>query len=117
MSTREKAKALRKASTAAEDLLWQQLRNRRLAGYKFRRQFPIEHYIVDFVCPSEKLVIELDGEYHTDPEQQANDQLRTLFLQVAGYHVLRFWNDDIIQDMPNTLATISNALAPPRPVP
>ncbi len=85
------ARKLRKNQTDAEQMLWLQLRNRRFMNYKFRRQFPIEPYIVDFVCLDLKLIIELDGSQHNE---QA-DSVRTQFLEQQGFKVIRFWNHDV----------------------
>ena len=90
-----KAKELRANQTNAEGLLWHYLQNKQLGGYKFRRQQPIENYIVDFVCLERKLIIELDGSQHGEEEAIKYDQKRTDFLQAAGFRVLRFWNDEV----------------------
>ncbi|EIJ35404.1 endonuclease domain-containing protein [Thiothrix nivea] len=110
MNPREKARCLRQQSTAEEALLWEALRNRRLAGYKFRRQYAIDQYIVDFICVSERLVIELDGTHHADAEQIAYDEVRSQFMQAAGYRILRFWNHHVEQDMTDVLNTIKRAI-------
>ena len=90
------AKELRRNMTDAERLLWQKLRNRNLIGYKFRRQHPVQHYIVDFVCLEKMLIIEVDGGQHGD--RQAYDQKRTLVLQNLGFRVIRFWNNEVLQE-------------------
>ncbi len=86
------ARAMRSDPTDAEYLLWFELRNRKLHGYKFTRQTPIGPYVVDFVCRSKKLVVELDGSQHAD---SAYDEARTRWLNDQGYSVIRFWNDEI----------------------
>ena len=93
----KRARELRKNSTKAESVLWQALRNRRLKGLKFRRQHPIGHYIVDFCCPEKKVIIELDGGYHLYTYEK--DQKRQRELESLGYRVLRFWNEDILEDL------------------
>ncbi len=86
----QRSKKLRRNNTQAESVLWRMLRNRRLSRYKFRRQYVIEPYIVDFICLHKKLIIELDGEHH---EFQKNyDARRTIFLERHGYCVMRFSN-------------------------
>jgi very-short-patch-repair endonuclease len=90
----EKARDLRHNATDAERCLWQHLRGRRLNGLKFRRQYPIAGYVADFACVEAKLVIELDGGQHL--EQAECDTNRTRKMQVNGYRVLRFWNDDVL---------------------
>ncbi|TCV80028.1 MULTISPECIES: endonuclease domain-containing protein [Methylomonas] len=98
------ARALRKNQTDAEKLLWYRLRNRQLAGCKFRRQQVIGPYIADFLCLEPKLIIELDGGQHAT--QQDQDEQRTRFLESLGYRVLRFWNHDVIRDIESVLETI-----------
>jgi very-short-patch-repair endonuclease len=94
--------------TDAERRLWLQLRDRRLNGAKFRRQVAFGPYIVDFVCMEAKLVIELDGGQHG--EQVAHDQARTDFLKSQGYRVLRFWNNELLENQPGVLTMIANEL-------
>ena len=90
-----KARGLRKQSTDSERTLWRLLRNRELNGYKFRRQTPIGPYIVDFVCFEQKLVVEIDGGHH---EARSNyDHERTGCLELRGFRVLRFWNNQVSQ--------------------
>ena len=102
------ARELRNAATDAERALWQHLRGRRLTGFKFRRQYPIAGYIVDFVCVEAKLVIELDGGQHAD--QQDYDAERTRRLEINGYRVLRFWNDDVLLRTADVLEEILRQL-------
>ena len=89
------ARKLRQNSTKEERILWQLLRNRQFLGLKFKRQFPIGNYVVDFVCEAEKIIIELDGGQHNIPENIEADNLRTEFLESKGFKVIRFWNKDI----------------------
>jgi very-short-patch-repair endonuclease len=89
----EASKKLRRNSTVAEKVLWILLRNRQFKRYKFRRQYVIHPYIVDFICLSKKLIIELDGEQHLN--QVAYDEKRTRYLEGLGFHVMRFWNSQI----------------------
>jgi len=107
------ARELRKQSTDAERLIWQQLRDRRLAGFKFRRQQVIEPYIVDFVCLEAKLIIELDGGLHV--EQQSADQKRTELLEGLGYRVLRFWNHEVMLETKSVVERIYEVLLAPSP--
>src|SRR6185295_8004068 len=106
-------KSLRKSQTDAEDILWYQLRNRNFKNHKFRRQHILCGYIVDFVCLEEKLVIELDGGQHA--EKIEYDSARTLKLEADGFQVLRFWNNQILNDMDGILETIYEALNTPHP--
>ncbi|WP_282269393.1 DUF559 domain-containing protein [Stenotrophomonas sp. PS02298] len=106
---RTRARALRNTPTDAEDRLWQQLRRRQLAGFRFRRQMPLAGYIADFVCLDVQLIVELDGGQHL--EQLAYDQRRTEVLQGLGFRVLRYWNDEVLQRMPAVLEDILRVLA------
>ena len=103
------AKSNRRYATEAESLLWEYLRNRRI-GYRFRRQHPIDGYIPDFVCLSQKLVVEVDGGYHSELEQQYDDELRTQMLEELGYHVIRFTNEQVLCDIDNVLKMIKSHL-------
>ncbi len=103
-----RARKLRRQSSDAECALWKQLRNRRLNGYKFRRQAVIEPYIVDFVCMEAKLIIEADGGQHAD--QIAYDTQRTAALESMGYRVVRFWNHEILGELHSVLEQIAAEL-------
>ncbi|MDO5091357.1 MAG: endonuclease domain-containing protein [Cardiobacteriaceae bacterium] len=98
------ARQLRKNMTDAERHLWRRLRGKQLHGIKFRRQQSIGEYIVDFVSLEHALVIELDGGQHA--VQQHYDAARSAFLQAQGYHVLRFWNHDVLQQTEAVLESI-----------
>ncbi len=109
------ARRLRRDQTDAERVLWFRLRDRRLSGWKFRRQVPIDRYIVDFCCAETKLVVELDGGQHD--QDRARDEVRTGLLEAKGYRVLRFWNNDVLSNSDGVLTSIlgnleqSNAVA------
>jgi very-short-patch-repair endonuclease len=90
----ERARRLRNAATDAERHLWRYLRREQLAGHKFRRQYPIANYIVDFACIPAQLAVELDGGQHVDAA--VYDACRTQVIETHGYRVLRFWNDDVL---------------------
>ena len=94
---------MRTEPTEAERRLWLLLRNRRLDHFKFRRQVPIGHYIVDVLCADRKLVIELDGSQHAESER---DTLRDRWLAEQGYRVLRIWNNDMLARPTAVLETI-----------
>ncbi|MFQ2125262.1 endonuclease domain-containing protein [Aeromonas jandaei] len=100
------AKRLRRDATQAEQKLWQQLRNRRLAGLKFRRQMPIGPYVVDFICLEQGLVIEVDGSQHGTQANQMHDEARTAYLNQQGFRVIRVWNNDVLSRMEVVLAHI-----------
>jgi very-short-patch-repair endonuclease len=103
------ARRNRKEMTASETSLWNALRHE-LQGYKFRRQHPIGDYIADFVCMSEKLVIEVDGCYHEQPLQQQSDQQRTTFLESKCYKVIRFKNEEVDLNIKEVINRIKEEL-------
>ena len=102
------ARALRANQTEAETRLWGLLRDRRLAGVKFRRQVPIGPYIADFVCLAAKLIVEVDGGQHG--EDAAADAARTVWLEGQGFRVLRFWNNDALANSDGVLEEILAAV-------
>jgi very-short-patch-repair endonuclease len=101
---------LRRNQTDAERFLWSRLRNRALAGHKFRRQVRLGGFIVDFVCFERQLVVELDGGQHAECSHQIKDHARTAWLVSQGYRVLRFWNNEILDNIEGVLVTITEAL-------
>ncbi|MCW8448633.1 endonuclease domain-containing protein [Legionella anisa] len=100
---RHHAKILRRQSTDTEKHLWYYLRAKRL-GFKFKRQVPIGIYSVDFVCLEKRLIIELDGSQHLD--NQSYDRERTAWLNAQGFKVLRFWNNDVLQQTASVIEAI-----------
>lgn len=92
MNQRNNARQLRRQQTDEEKQLWKALRAGRFAGFKFRRQHPLQNYILDFYCPLALLSIELDGFHHGLPKQSRSDQERTKELTSNGIEELRFWN-------------------------
>ncbi|MCU0335008.1 MAG: DUF559 domain-containing protein [Chitinophagaceae bacterium] len=104
------AKEMRKQPTAAEKLLWQNLRNRKLNGYKFRRQHPVLFFIPDFVCLEKKLIVELDGAIHADADRAKADFFRACLLSEHGYSIIRFWNSEIENNQMAALEKISSSL-------
>ena len=111
--TLQKAQTLRERQTNAEGLLWHYLRDKQLAGHKFRRQQPIGPYIVDFACMPQKLLIELDGGQHA--EQHTYDKKRDEFLREKGYKILRFWNNDVFENCFGVLESIRATVQDPPP--
>lgn len=97
--------------TEAETIMWNELRNRKLDGFKFRRQQPLYDFIPDFICIERKLVVEVDGGYHLKKEQKDADAQRDVALNAKGYRVLRFTNEEVINEKERVLKTISTALA------
>ena len=105
-----RARLLRSRQTSAEAQLWQGLRNRRLAAWKFRRQHPIDRFIVDFACLDAKLVVEVDGATHSSDGELARDRERERIIQSCGYHVLRFTNAEVYENLDGVLETILASL-------
>lgn len=105
----DKAKAMRHHQTDAENYLWQQIRAKKL-GVKFRRQHPVGSFIPDFICLSKKLIIEVDGGYHNDAEQQEHDKRRTDYFISEGYAVLRVTNEEVLASISTVLQKIEALL-------
>lgn len=101
------ARQNRKLATVAEEILWDYLRSRRLLGYKFRRQQPMANYIIDFFCLEMNLAIEVDGEYHEDEKQKLYDYERTIELNALNITVLRFTNEEVINNTQEVLSKIT----------
>lgn len=109
----DRAKDLRKRSTEAEVVLWEELRKRKLGGYKIRRQHPLGPYIADFYCPQRKLVIEIDGGIHDDADVKKHDEIRQKAIEYYGIKVIRFRNEDVLGRMEFVLAEIERNLCQP----
>jgi very-short-patch-repair endonuclease len=107
------ARGHRRAPTVAVEKLWQSLRNRKLAGLKFRRQHPYERFVLDAFCVEHQLEIEVDGDVHADPVQAAHDRVRAEFLEERGIRVLRFSNEDVEQNLVEVLRQIVSATKNP----
>ena len=113
----DRVRALRAAMTDAERLLWRCLRMRQLGGHRFRRQVPVGPYIVDFACLPARVVVEVDGGQHAG---SIGDRRRDAFLRAAGFHVLRFWNHEVLAQPDAVCEVILARLAPgppPQPSP
>jgi very-short-patch-repair endonuclease len=108
---RSNARVLRKNSTDAERILWSELRGHRLLGVGFRRQAPIDRYIVDFVCHAAHLVIELDGGQHFSTEGEQRDASRSAAIEAKGFQILRFANNDVMTNRAGVLETIAAVIA------
>ncbi|PPJ47115.1 endonuclease domain-containing protein [Rhizobium sp. KAs_5_22] len=98
---RKNARRMRKAMPEAELRFWNAVRAHRLMGLSFRRQVPIAGFIVDFACPTQNLVVEIDGSQHAQDLDLAYDRARTARLEADGWTVLRFWNEDVLRDLDN----------------
>ncbi len=103
------ARALRANQTEAERTFWAAVRDRRLAGFKFKRQVTLGPYIADFVCAEARLVVELDGSQHADAANY--DAARTAHLTALGYHVLRFWNNELTTNFNGVMEAVAWHLA------
>lgn len=113
--TLKRAKQLRRDMTPQEHMLWNRLRGRQLANFKFRKQQPIGPYIADFVCHENKLIVEADGSQHID---SGHDVARDQWLNEQGYSILRFWNNDINENLEGVLMAILDVLSQrPSPTP
>lgn len=102
-----RARRLRSDQTDAEKRLWSRLRNRQLFGIKFKRQVPMDRYVVDFVSAEAKLIVELDGSQHAGNRA---DEVRTRILESMGYFVLRFWNNEVLTNPDGVLETIARTV-------
>ena len=116
----KRARELRQNQTPAEKLLWKFIRNRQLKGFKFRRQHPIFHFIADFYCHEARLIIELDGKYHEYKLQKMDDAERTESLRRMRIRVIRFRNEEVLEDVNKVLRVIVSLLddvtSPPTPL-
>jgi len=110
----DRAKWMRANPTEAEKRLWSMLRDRRLSAFKFRRQQVVEPYILDFVCFSERLIIEADGSQHADNKDDAR---RDTFLRSQRFQLLRFWNNEVLDSAEAVSSAIFAALSPHPPKP
>ena len=106
---KELQKNRKQQTTEAEQILWEQLRTKKLS-FKFRRQHIVDEFIVDFICIEKRLIIEVDGKYHNTKEQQEADELRTEILNTLGFKVIRFTNEEVIGDIDKVLKHISEEL-------
>ena len=112
-ATNPHARRLRRDATECETRVWLAVRGRRLAGVKFRRQATIGPFVADFLCIEHRLIVEIDGGQH-DAEV---DAARTAYLEARGYRILRFWNNDVIDNLDGVLSAIAVALHTPSPNP
>jgi adenine-specific DNA-methyltransferase len=100
--TNPHARRLRREATDAEQRIWLSVRDRRLGGFKFRRQATVGPFVVDFLCAERGLIVEIDGGQH----DQAVDASRTAFMEARGYRVVRYWNNDVMQNLEGVLETL-----------
>ena len=100
---------LRKQQPRSEELLWRKLRSRQLAGFKFRRQYSIDRYVVDFYCSDAQLVVEIDGDSHFTPEAQKYDKIRESYFGSLGLTTIRFTNLEVKENLAGVLMVIQEA--------
>ena len=105
-----RARELRDNMTSSEIHLWKYLSNNKLDGFRFKPQHPIGNFIVDFYCHKAKLVIELDGEIHLEEEQKERDQGRTAEIEAFGLTIIRFTNQEVLEDIDNVLIKINTII-------
>ncbi|MFZ2975089.1 MAG: endonuclease domain-containing protein [Candidatus Moraniibacteriota bacterium] len=108
--TLERNRNLRKNSTPQEIILWSHLRAKKFHNLKFRRQHQIGKYIVDFICLDKKLIIELDGWQHKEENQERYDKTRTEFLEKQGFRIIRFWNNEVNDNLVEVFIKIEEFL-------
>ena len=109
---KQRAWKLRQSQTSAEARLWQALRNRKLSRWKFRRQHPIDRYVVDFASLDGKLIVEVDGVTHSTATETARDEQRTRMLESLGFLVVRVSNTDVYENIDGVLEMIDRTLRP-----
>ncbi len=109
MELLKKARSLRKSQTDVEGIIWRQVRNRQLLGLKFRRQVPIDKYIVDFLCIELKIIVELDGGQHVDAT--VYDEQRTNLLKKKGFRVVRYWNHEVLENLDEVMDAFTLTLS------
>ncbi len=114
-ASRRNAKSMRRAMTEPELRFWNAVRGHRLMGLSFRRQMPIAGYIVDFACPSHRIVVEIDGAGHTQDDAARRDAVRDRTLESLGWTVLRFTNADALADLDNLCLHVITAAGLARP--
>ncbi len=105
---KENARFLRNNMTEQERKFWQIIKNRQFYGYRFLRQYVIGEYIVDFICREKKIIIELDGGQHNEQSNIVYDLSRTKYLENKGYKVIRFWNNDIDNNLDGVYLQLKN---------
>ena len=110
---KERRRDLRKNQTEAEKILWRHLRNKQFHGVKFHRQYSVGGYILDFFSPKLRLAIELDGGQHASEENKEYDEIRSNFLKAHDIEVVRFWNNEVIQNIEGVLCRLAEKITPP----
>jgi very-short-patch-repair endonuclease len=107
---KKRRQVLRRNLSKAEVIMWKHLSNKQMRGYKFRRQYSVDQYIIDFYCPELKLAIEVDGDSHFVPGAEDNDQERQEHIENYGIRFIRFTNDDVCENIDGVCQTIYNKI-------
>jgi very-short-patch-repair endonuclease len=107
---KQRRRDLRRNQTEAEKAFWSHVRNRQFRGLRFFRQYSIGRYVLDFYCPKTNIAVELDGGQHAGDESREYDALRTEYLKVHKIEVVRFWNNDVLQNIKGVLARIEEKI-------
>jgi len=110
---KDRRRKLRRGQTAAEKAFWERVRNGQFHGLKFFRQYSVGPYILDFYCPARKIAVELDGGQHNLPDGREYDAERTAYLSGHGIEVVRFWNNEVLQEMEGVLMKLEQFITPP----
>ena len=111
---KQRRRELRRNQTNAEMALWAKVRNKQFFGMRFFRQYSIGPYILDFYCPTVKLVVELDGGQHNQSDNREYDAARSEYLKAQGIDVMRFWNNEVLLDVQSVLSKLALKVTPPR---
>jgi len=106
----DKRRILRQRQTKTEEIMWNNLRNRKFLGYKFKRQYSVSCFVLDFYCSELKLAIEVDGKYHDNEEIKKYDRDRQEYIESLGIKVIRIKNEEIISDLKNVLRSIEEQI-------
>ena len=109
-SVKEKRRSLRRRQTLAEEIVWQNVRNRKMLGYKFRRQYSVDQFIIDFYCPELKLAVEIDGSVHDTSEAKMYDVSRQKHIETFGICFIRIRNEEIVGDANKAFAKIEEKI-------
>ena len=109
----KRARMLRKEQTEAEEMLWRRIRRRQVLGFRFRRQHPINYFVADFYCHEANLVLEIDGGIHDDPRVKERDTWREEVISKFGLKVIRFKNDEVLENIEKVVAEIASQIIKP----
>ena len=106
VSEKERRRSLRNNMPKSETVIWSKLKGRQLLGYKFRRQYSVDRYVIDFYCPELKLAVEIDGDSHFQNDVENNEKYRQAFIESFGVQFLRFTNEDVFKNLDGVIETV-----------